>query len=158
MQHALDRDSVGNVFDLRVPPGRRDIDGHRFLDSVQLFCPLAAIIMDQFDQKGTMDKVFAERLAVGFSVDHIHSSRRPFVVLHNIFSYRWSQGFSSWTVRRYLDVTVWPWQCSWAALHGSWGTADALWCEVELYSLERVSARTFNWDSTSRSLKVAASS
>jgi hypothetical protein len=52
------------------------------------------LIMDQFDQVGTMDKVFAERLAVGFSVDHIHRSRRLFVALHNIFSYRWSQGFS----------------------------------------------------------------
>jgi hypothetical protein len=42
MQRALDQDSVGNVFDLRVPPGRRDINGHRFLDYLQSFCPLAA--------------------------------------------------------------------------------------------------------------------
>jgi hypothetical protein len=53
------------------------------------------LIMDQSDQEGTMDKVFAECSAVGFPVDHIHSSRRPFVALHKIFSYRWSQGFSS---------------------------------------------------------------
>jgi hypothetical protein len=53
------------------------------------------LIMDQFYLEGTMDKVFAEHLTVGFPVDHIHSSRRPFVALHNIFSYRWSQGFLS---------------------------------------------------------------
>jgi hypothetical protein len=95
MQRALDQDSIGNVFDLPVPPGRRDIDGHRFLDNMQSFCPYLQLIMDQFDQEGTMDEVFAERLAVGFPVDQIHSSRRPFVALHNIISYCWSQDFSS---------------------------------------------------------------
>jgi hypothetical protein len=93
MQRALDRDSAGNAFDLCVPPSRRDIGGHRSFGNVQSFCPLAAY-RDKFDQEGTMDEVFGERLAVGFPVDHIHDSRRPFISLHNIFPYRRSQGLS----------------------------------------------------------------
>jgi hypothetical protein len=52
------------------------------------------LIVDKFDQEGTMDEVFAERLAVGFPVDHIHGSRRPCISLHNIFSYCRIQGLS----------------------------------------------------------------
>jgi hypothetical protein len=51
------------------------------------------LIVDKFDQEGTMDEVFAERLAMGFPVDHIHGSRRLCISLHNIFPYRRSQGF-----------------------------------------------------------------
>jgi hypothetical protein len=53
------------------------------------------LIVDKFDQKGTMDEVLAGRLAVGFPVDHIHGSRHPCISLHNTFPYRRSQGFSS---------------------------------------------------------------
>jgi hypothetical protein len=52
-------------------------------------------IVDKFDQEGAMDEVFAERLAVGFPVDHIHGSRCPFISLLDIFPYRQSQGLLS---------------------------------------------------------------
>jgi hypothetical protein len=42
MQRTRDGGSAGNALNLRVPPGRMDIDGHRYLDTVQSFCQLAA--------------------------------------------------------------------------------------------------------------------
>jgi hypothetical protein len=81
MQLAQDGGNVGNEFDLRVLPDRRDIDGHRYFTNWQHS-------VDELGREGAMDEVLVERLTVGFPVDHI------FISCHYVLPYSLSEGLA----------------------------------------------------------------